>query len=368
MKTECVKEKLVSAVAQAEKITGKNLSLPVLGCVLLEASNNILTIKATNLDLGIEITIPTKTQKEGKVAVPGSILSGFLNNSQYEKNITLETTETGLLKITTEKTATTIKSLPADDFPSIPEVSKETSFKIKSSDFARGLKSVWYSSSVSSIKPELSSILVKCDDDTLVCAATDSFRLAEKKIKLKDQKPFESILIPFKNAQEIIKILDAANNGDVDFSVTKNQIAISYEGVYLTSRVIDGVFPDYHQIIPKDNQTEAVVLKDDLVQAFKIANIFSDKFNQVNLKAEPTKKNFEIKTSNADLGESTNKVDATLKGDDVAVNFNHKYVTDCFSSLSGDSISLSFNGLNRPLVIRGVGDSSFLYLVMPMNR
>ncbi len=367
MKTECVKEKLAAAVAQAEKITGKNLSLPVLGCVLLETGNNTLTIKATNLDLGIEITIPAKNQKEGKVAVPGNILSGFLNNSQYEKNITLETTETGLLKITTEKTATTIKSLLSDDFPSIPEVSKETSFKIKSSDFARGLKSVWYSSSISSIKPELSSILVKCDDDTLICAATDSFRLAEKRIKLKNQKPFESILIPFKNAQEIIKTLDNAE-GEVDFAVTKTQISISYDGVYLTSRVIDGIFPDYQQIIPKDNQTEATVLKDDLIQAFKIANIFSDKFNQVNLKAEPSKKNFEVKTSNADLGESTNKVDAALKGADVAVNFNHKYVTDCFSSLATDSVTLSFNGLNRPLVIRGVGDSSFLYLVMPMNR
>ncbi|HLP43802.1 MAG TPA: hypothetical protein VK145_00815, partial [Candidatus Nanoarchaeia archaeon] len=104
------------------------------------------------------------------------------------------------------------------------------------------------------------------------------------------------------------------------------------------------------------------------VQASKIANIFSDKFNQVNLKADPSSKTFEIRTSNADLGESTNKIDATLTGNEVAVNFNHKYVTDCFSSLSGDSVSLSFNGLNRPLVIRGVGDSSFLYLVMPMNR
>ena len=368
MKTECIKEKLTSAVAQAEKIAGKNLTLPVLSCVLVEATKNSISIKSTNLDLGIEITIPAKTQTEGKVAIPGNILSSFLNNSPYENNITLETTETGVLKITTPKTSTAIKSIPADDFPSIPEVSDEQSFKIKATDFVRGLKSVWYSSSVSSIKPELSSILVRCDDDTLICAATDSFRLAEKRIKLKNQKPFENILIPFKNVQEIIKVLDAAKDGEVLLCVTKNQISISYDGVYLTSRVIDGVFPDYHQIIPKENQTEAIVLKDDLIQAFKIANIFSDKFNQINLKAEPSKKNFEIKTSNADLGESVNKVDANLSGEDVAVNFNHKYVTDCFSTLSGDSVSLSFNGLNKPLVIRGVGDSSFLYLVMPMNR
>lgn len=367
MNTECVKEKLTAAVGQAEKIAGKNLSLPVLSCVLLEVGKNTLSIKSTNLDLGIEITIPTKTQKEGKVAVPASILASFLNNTPYDKNISLETTENGLLKIKTDKTSTTIKTLPIDDFPSIPEVSDEQSFKIKGSDFVRGLKSVWYSSSISSIKPELSSILVKCDDDTLVCAATDSFRLAEKKVKLKNQKPFESILIPYKNVPEIMRTLEAAPE-EVLFCITKNQISISYDGVYLTSRVIDGVFPDYHQIIPKEDQTEVVVLKDDLIQSFKVANIFSDKFNQVNMRAEPSKKLFEIKTSNVDLGESVNKIEATFKGDDVAVNFNHKYVVDCFSSLTTDSVSLSFNGLNRPLVIRGVGDSSFLYLVMPMNR
>lgn len=367
MHTDCVKEKLANAVSQAEKVAGKNLSLAVLSCVLIEANKNSIVIKSTNLDLGLEITIPAKTQKEGKVAVPGNVLTGFLNNSQGDRNISLETTETGLLKITTEKSSTTIKTLPVDDFPSIPEVSKDQSFMLKPADFARGLKSVWYSSSVSSIKPELSSVLVKCEDDLLVCAATDSFRLAEKKIKLKSQKPFDSILIPFKNIQEIIRVLESAKD-EVLVCVTKNQISISYDGVYLTSRVIDGVFPDYGQIIPKEDQTEVVVLKDDLVQAFKIANVFSDKFNQVNIKAEPSTKTFEIKTSNSDLGESVNRIDSTFKGEDVVVNFNHKYITDCFSSLSGDSVSLSFNGLNRPLVIRSIGDSSFLYLVMPMNK
>lgn len=367
MKTECIKEKLTTAVAQAEKISGKNLTLPVLACVMIEATKNSISIKSTNLELGVEITIPAKTQKEGKVAVPASVLASFLNNSQPDNNILLETTENGLLKIVSDRTSTTIKSLPADDFPSIPEVPSDQSLKIKASDFVRGLKSVWYSSSVSSIKPELSSVLVKCDDDTLVCAATDSFRLAEKKVKLKNQKPFESILIPFKNVQEIIRVLEAAKD-EVTLNITKNQISVAYDGVYLTSRVIDGVFPDYHQIIPKESTTEAIVLKDDLIQTFRVANVFSDKFHQINMRAEPTKKNFEIKTSNTDLGESVNKLDATLKGEDVAVNFNHKYVTDCFASLGTDSVSLSFNGLNRPLVIRGVGDSSFLYLVMPMNR
>jgi DNA polymerase-3 subunit beta len=114
--------------------------------------------------------------------------------------------------------------------------------------------------------------------------------------------------------------------------------------------------------------TEVIVLKQDLIQALKTANIFSDKFNQINIQVSPKTKIFMLKTSNSDVGESNNSIDATLTGEDVAVNFNYKYLSDCFQSIDADSVSLSFNGLNKPLVIRGVNDKSFLYLVMPMNK
>jgi DNA polymerase-3 subunit beta len=183
----------------------------------------------------------------------------------------------------------------------------------------------------------------------------------------KKLKEFSHFLIPLKNIPEIIKILEEANT-DIDIDFDKHQIAFSYNGVYLTSRVIDGVFPDYKQIIPKDYTSNVIVLKQDIVNSLKVANVFSDKFNQINLKIDPKTKTFEVKTKNTELGENTNKLDAVVKGDPVDINFNFKYIGDCFQSINSDSVSLSFNGSNRPMVVSGVSDKTFTYLVMSMNK
>ncbi len=369
MKIECLKDKFSWAITRSEKVTGKNMTLPVLSCLLLEASKNNLVIKATNLDLGIEINIPVKTEKEGVVAVPGNVLSNFISNINGDKNVKMEFVDGNLL-INTGSTSTTIKSYPHEDFPTIPKISEEKSFKINSLEFSKGLKSVWYSSAISSMKPELSSIYIYQDDSSgdIVFVATDSFRLAEKRIKTKKPlKDFNQILIPFKNVAEIIRILDDVKD-EVLVCLDKNQISFSHENIYLTSRVIDGVFPDYKQIIPKEFKTEVILLKQDLLNSLKVANIFSDNFNQINIKVSPQTKTFELMTKNSNVGENINKMEAVITGEEVAINFNYKYIVDCFQSIDSDSVSLNFNGLNRPVVIRGVSDKSFMYLVMPMNK
>ncbi len=367
MKVECIVEKLSKNVLQAERVAGKNHSLAVINCILLEATKDGLVIRSTNLDLGIEIVMPVKTISEGKVAIPSGILGTFLSSLGSDKTVTLELKENNLV-VSTAKNSTIIKTHPSEDFPTIPSVLGEKSFKINPKDFVRGLKSVWYSAAVSSIKSELSSVYVYCDDeDNIIFVATDSFRLAEKKIKAKKIQDFTSLLIPFKNIPEIIRVLEGMD-GDVTVNLEKNQIAFNLENVYLTSRVIDGVFPDYKQIIPKEYATEVVMLKQDFANSLKISNIFSNKLNQINVKALPSKKMFQVQTKNSDIGENTNTIDAVFSGEDVDMNFNYKYIIDCLQSIESDSISLSFNGQSRPVVIRGVSDKSFLYLVMPMNR
>jgi DNA polymerase-3 subunit beta len=191
-------------------------------------------------------------------------------------------------------------------FPSIPRVSSGNSFSLNAADFVKGLKAVWYSSSVSSIKPELASVYVYCENEFVVFVATDSFRLAEKRVKIKKTKDFGQILIPYKNIPDIMRVLEAIP-GEVAVELDKNQISFSYEGIYLISRVVDGVFPDYKQIIPKQSATEAIVLKQDLVNALKLSNIFSDKFHQVNVKVLPQAKKCEIRTKNNDIGENVIK-------------------------------------------------------------
>jgi DNA polymerase-3 subunit beta len=366
MKAECIKEKFCLAVSKAEKITGKNMTLPILSCVLIEAKGNYLILKSTNLDLGMEIKVSAKILQEGVVAVPGSILNGFLSNLTGDNNLILEVKE-GNLNVSNSNSQTTIKSFPTEDFPTLPKVVDGKVYDINSADLVKGLKSVWYSASLSNIKPELSSVYIHSKEEGLVFVATDSFRLAEKVVKFKKNSDFEQILIPFKNVSDLLKIIGDEKD-TLAISFTKNQISFEYKDIYIVSRVIDGVFPDYQQIIAKDFKTEVIVLKQDLINILKLSNIFSDSFNQINIRVSPKEKVLEIKSKNSNVGENVNKLSATVSGEEIEINFNHKYIIDCFQSIDSDSVSLSFNGLNKPMVIRGISDKSFTYLVMPMNR
>ena len=365
MKLECSIEKIKNAVSQVERITGKNLTLPILSSVLLIASAKSLKLRATNLSLGVEVEIPAKIEKEGILAISGSVLNAIFSNVSQNENVLLEEKDGNLL-IKTKKTQIKLKSQPHDDFPTIPVVNG-TSFEIDSKKLIDGIKSVYYSSSVSDIKPEISSVFIYTNNDNLVFVSTDSFRLAEKKVKTKGLPEILGILIPFKNISEILKIFGEFQ-GLIKVCFNKNQISFSSDDVYLTSRVIDGIFPDYRQIIPKVFSTETVMLKQDLLNALKLSNIFSDKFNQVNLKISPKEKVFELSSANNDIGENKTYLDAVVNGENVELSFNYKYFLDCFQSITTDSVSIKLSGNSKPIVVSPVSDPLFTYLIMPMNK
>ncbi len=365
MKLECKMEELKNAISQTERVTGKNLTLPILNSILLIANQKTLKLRATNLSLGVEIEVPAKIEKEGVVAVSGSVLNNIFSNFSQNENVFIEGVG-GNLMITTKKSKIKIKGQPHDDFPTIPRVTG-SSFDIEASKIINGIKSVAYSSSVSDIKPEISSVFIYTKEDNLVFVSTDSFRLAEKKVNIRGLDEILGILIPFKNISEILRIFgDYKGNLKVHFN--KNAISFSSSNIYLTSRIIDGIFPDYHQIIPKDYKTTVVVLKQDLLNALKISNVFSDKFNQVNLSVKPKEKLFELSSSNNDVGENKTYLDAATTGEPIELGFNYKYFLDCFQSITTDSVSIKFAGSSKPIVVSPVSDNSFTYLIMPMNR
>src|SRR3989344_3175247 len=366
MKIEAIKGQLEEAFNKADKIAGKNQNLPVLSGFYLDARDNLLIVKATNLDLGISVSIPVKVIEPGIVVVPAHIISSFVSSLVSDRNITLQT-KNQVLDIKTKTTKTSINTLPSEEFPIIPEIGNDGAFSMPARDFVFGIRSVIYAAAVGSIKPELSSISITHEGEFLVFAATDSFRLAEKKIKIKKAPHFKQILVPQKNALEIVKIFDRGDE-EVSISIEEHQMALRSNGVYITSRIIDGNFPDYRQIIPKESKTTAVTLKQDLIASLKTSLIFSDSMNQLILRLVPKEKKFEIESKNSTVGESIQSLEAVLEGEDISINVNHRYFTDCFQSVMTDSLSLSFSGQAKPIVICGVGDQSFLYLVMPMNQ
>jgi DNA polymerase-3 subunit beta len=365
MKLECEIEKIKNAISQVERITGKNLTLPVLSSILFIAVGKTLKLRATNLSLGIEIEIPAKIEKEGIVAISGSVLVGVFSNINQIGGVLMEEKEGNLL-IKTKKTQIKLKGQPHEDFPTIPRVDG-VSFEIDSKKLIDGIKSVYYSSSLSDIKPEISSVYLYSNEDYLFFVSTDSFRLAEKKIKIKGIEKINGILIPYKNIPEILRVFGEFS-GEMKVCFSKNQISFSVDNSYLTSRIIDGVFPDYRQIIPKEFTTDVVILKQDLLNALKLSNIFSDKFNQVNLSVKPKEKVFELSSKNNDVGENNTYLDAVMSGESTELSFNYKYFYDCFQSINTDSVSIKLNQSSKPLVVSGVADNSFTYLIMPMNR
>lgn len=366
MKIECSVEKLKEAVAKADKIVGKTSTLESLKSILFIASGNSLKIRSTNLSLGLEIEIPAKIETEGEAVISGEVINNTLTNLNIgDKTIRLEKVNENLF-LNNKKTAITIKSISSEDFPTIPAV-EGSSFEIEIEKFMEGIKAVFYASATSEIKPEIASVYIYSQENNLVFVSTDSFRLAEKSVRSKKPTEIDGLIIPFKNILEIIKLL-SDTKGDMKVYYNKNQVSFVFPGFYLTSRLINGSFPDYRQIVPKEYKTRAVLIKKDFLEAIRLSNVFSDKFNQIKLSLDPKGKKLEVYALNKDVGENKTLVDGALEGNPIEMNLNYKYILDCFQSINEDSVVLEMNEVNRPMVIKGNGDKSFLYLIMPMNR
>lgn len=357
-------ETLQKKLELVARVSTKHVTLPVLQCVLLEATQDTLTIKATNLEIGIEAHTKANVVEVGEVAVPATVLIQTVA-LHTQKEVTLRLEENTLIVEGREST-TQITSLPHDEFPVIPKLTGEAQ-SINGAQFALGIKTAAFAASQSSIKPELGSVyILQKKEHSLTFVATDSFRLMEKTVAQKGVALDEAIMIPYKNALELMKMLESVS-GDAKLQVDENQCAITLaDDVYITSRLTSGSFPDYNQIIPKEYATHSHVLRQDLVRAFRKTNIFLNKFFQVSLIV--TDKSVTISANNGEVGSTTESIPATTTGEDLTLTFNQRYISEPLSHFGDESLEMHFAGIGRPLVIEGINDKSIRYLVMPMNK
>ena len=364
MKITINQQKLIHTLELITRVSIKHVTLPVLQCVLITVKDSVVTFKATNLEISIEVTIESVIEAEGIVAVSAVTL---LQSIQYitKKEVTLSVTE-GVLVVDSGSGKTTINTIPYDEFPSITKLSSNGA-TIQKNLFALGIKTVAFAASQSSIKPELGSIFIQQKKEhSLTFVATDSFRLMEKTVPQKNFILEQSILIPQKNAIELARICDLLETDPV-LIINENQCALSFsEGVYITSRLISGSFPDYEQIIPKEYVTHTTVLKNDLLQTFKKTHVFLNKFMQVTMKVSTD--TIVVSSQNGEVGTTTDIVKVQTDGSELVLNFNQQYLIDPISHITDESIVLHFAGIGRPLVIQGVSDITLRYLVMPMNK
>ena len=346
------------------KVSTKHATLPVLQCVLVEAKSKKLFLRSTNLEIGIEAELPAEVATEGVAAAPTTALLQTINLASGAKT-TLDYKD-GTLLVKDGNSKTEIKCLPAEEFPKLPKVTGSGQ-TLNSQLFSLGIKTAAFAASLSSIKPELGSVYIfQKKEHSLTFVATDSFRLMEKTVPQKGVVLEESILLPQANALMIARVCDHEES-DPTLKVSDSQLSLEFSsGVYITSRLVTGSFPDYEQIIPKEYATYSLVLKEDLLQAFKKTNIFLNKFLQVKL--EVGKSSVTVSAESGEVGRTTESVRADTEGEDLALNFNQRYLAEALPHFVDDSIKLHLAGIGRPLVLKGVNDSSVRYLVMPMNK
>lgn len=364
MKFSCLKEKLEKALAAAERFTGKNTNLPILGNVLLEVNNNALQITATNLEYAVQISLPGKMTEQGKISVPAKIISSLVQSIKEEK-VDLEE-KGGNLLIKTETRDTRINGIPAGDFPITPKIKKSHTFLIDAAALQSGLEKILPSVSLSEFKPELTGVFFNIQTGTLKLAATDTFRLAEKSMELlkKSEGANFSFILPHRVSQEISRTLGIGGD-EASVSFGDNQMLFESGNIKIISRVIEGNFPDYSGIIPKKFDVSGFLDRDDLLNSVKSASIFSSKIQDVTLNFHP--KNLEVLSNNPEIGENKISIPVSSTGKDVKISFNYRYLLDGLNVLDNDEIFIGCNSEANPSLIRNKTDDSFLYVLMPIR-
>jgi DNA polymerase III subunit beta len=363
MKIESLLEHLQNPLQHLVRVSSKNSTLTSLQGVLLETKSNKLILTTTNLDIGLSITVPVKTTQEGSVLINADVFSKVITNiPTSEKKVTIELIGE-VVHITTLKTSITVNTLPKEEFPKLPTI-EGVSVGMQKQILTDGIKNVVFATATTDIKPEISSVYFYTETGHIIFVGTDSFRLAEKKIKIKSTEEVK-VLLPSKNALEIVKILELTHD-DIVVTYSETMMTITSQDMYITTRVVDGVFPDYKRIIPQEVTTEVKVLKQDLINVFKMTSLFSDAFNQIKL----TVSNNEIvwETKNQNIGSVTYEVPSKNTGKEIVMNFNFRYIQEALSVIQKESISFYFMNEQKAALLRQVGDDSFLYLVMPLNR
>ena len=343
----------------------KSTTLPVLSSILILAGDDGIKMRATNLEIGIDLKLEGTCVENGVVAVPATILQQIAGSLSQDGAITLEHTgEVLSLKNNTSKSL--IKTISCTDFPSIPFPENPKNRIVISGVLLKNLLTTVAScASVSTVRPELASLYLSIAGGVLTTVATDSFRLAEKKVPITNKGIQGTFLIPAKNALDIAQALP---DDDIIVAFDEHQCAFVATRGVLVSRLTNAAYPDYRQIIPKESIVEAVILRKDLEAALKRTTIFSDAFQKIKINFNPKKNEFSLFAKNTDIGESTEILPARITGSALDLSFNHRYLSAVLPLTPAESISLSAAGIGRPLIIKGVGDTSFMYLVSPMNQ
>lgn len=364
------KEHFLSLVNNVSRIVNHSSHIAALQGIRLEVRKNTLTCSVSNIEMSVVVEVEGGEGVDGVCVVPARVFVEVLKNTRNERVQCVSKDGVLYIRNPSQKggSNTKITLLPTEDFPVTPIHTTETVFTIPASVFVSGFNYTLFAVSPSTIKPELACVSVRQVDSHIVFVSTDSFRLAEKKVPYQGEDEVPSILLPGKNAQELSFFLSLQGDNEVLWYFDETMLAVRVGDYYITSRLVTGTYPDYQRIIPKEFSTSAQFITNDLQYIFKKASLFSDITRQISVELVPEKNECLFRSKNATVGEFDESIPARITGESLGLNFNSKYVSDCLQYIKEDGVECKFAGPGKPLVMKGINNESFLYLVMPMNR
>ncbi len=364
MKLVCTKENLKKGLFVVSRVVGVGNPLQVLNNILVKTDQGRIKLSSTNLEIGVNTWVGGKIEEEGALTIPAKLINEYINNLPTDK-VTLESTDNSTLKLESENYHTSIKGLSHEDFPLIPVVNDEAFAKIDAAELKNAFAETIWASAANETQPEISGIFMGFEQDQIRIAATDRYRLAERTARLLEPaKGTKEVIIPARTVSEVYKIL-SISSGVVEIYFSDSQVLFKFDETELISRLIDGSYPDYRQIIPKTFKTESTVSRSEFIHALKAAALFAPDSNNVNVEVKGSQ--ITVTASSMAAGENTTQVQAKITGDENSAVFNFRYLLDCLNNLSEESIVFKMINDASPAAVIPMGRDNYTYIVMPIK-
>ena len=377
MKLTCTQENLTRAVGIVARSVGKDASLPVLSNVLLATERGRLKLASTNLELGVTCFVGARVEKEGSLTVPARLLLDYVSN--LPSNSVLLEVSGDTLNLECGENHASIKGIPASEFPLIPGTQENPNVVIEGERLAQAIGQVVFAAAKDESRPEIAGVYVQIMDDGEVrMAATDSYRLAERRFKngVRLTGSPTAAIIPGKALSELHRIL-GSGAGEVSMAFQDGQVIFSFEDPTLTggnvevvSRVVEGRYPDYAQIIPESYLTKVKLNQKEFSTALKATSLFSRAdASDLHLAVQEKDQAVSFSAESGQLGKNDSVIPGEVEGGDQKIVFNHRYLLDGLSACGTDEISLCLNSDAAPGALLPTGDASegYTYIIMPIK-
>ncbi len=379
MKFYVTAEAFTQAINSISKATSKSNSNPLLECIYLKSEDHSLTLRASNLEIIAEKNIPIKGEMNGSVLLKASVFTKLVNTfSKSAENLIIEK-EGNILKVSCAEDIFELDVLNEDSFPNLPSGLSNTEnnkfLEISKNLFIESIRAVSFAASTSEIKPEIASVYVYTKDNFLHTVSTDSYRLAEKKIYIEGLVEDFSLIIPIKNIGTILSILEDVSDDNLVFSPYSDGVIISLRDTNLAIRTISGTFPDYKQLFPKSYIFKVNLNKSEIINALQLTTFIALNYAFCNIKSEKDKGILKITSKENSVGSTKKSLKVEFEQeekdqnfDDFEVNYNSNYFLDGLQKINNEKIKINFTTVSRPVFISSTEDTSFIYLLMPLNR